>query len=124
VATKSTKDFERTELFTAFEKLEDSRSSISKLHPLVTVLSIAVAAVLCGAEGPAGIRYRAEAGRKAGQFFSDCGMASPLGTDAVEFFVHCSLLLCYSDSNSKRDCPSLGDAYGSQIKSGQVIQLG
>jgi predicted transposase YbfD/YdcC len=64
MATKSKKDFELRELFTAFEKLEDPRSSINRLHPLVSVLSIAVLAVLCGADGPTSIRYWAEARRE------------------------------------------------------------
>jgi predicted transposase YbfD/YdcC len=61
VAAKSNRDFELTELFTAFDQLEDPRSSINRLHPLSSVLSIAVLAVLCGADGPTSIRYWAEA---------------------------------------------------------------
>ena len=61
MAAKSNKDFELTELFTAFDQLEDPRSSINRLHPLSSVLSIAVLAVLCGADGPTSIRYWAEA---------------------------------------------------------------
>jgi hypothetical protein len=61
VATTRLKDFERTELFTAFEELEDHRSSINRQHPFVSVLSIAAPAVLCGADVPTSIRYWAEA---------------------------------------------------------------
>ena len=52
----SKKKIELSELFVAFEDLEDPRSSINRLHPLVSVLSIAVLAVLCGADGPTSIR--------------------------------------------------------------------
>lgn len=52
----SEKKFELSELFVAFEDIEDPRSSINRLHPLVSVLSIAVLAVLCGADGPTSIR--------------------------------------------------------------------
>jgi hypothetical protein len=52
----SKKKFELSELFIAFEDIEDPRSSINRLHPLVSVLSIAVLAVLCGADGPTSIR--------------------------------------------------------------------
>ena len=61
VAARRNSDFELTELFTAFDQLEDPGSSINRLHPLSSVLSIAVLAVLCGAEGPTSIRYWAEA---------------------------------------------------------------
>ena len=46
------KNTELSELFVAFEELEDPRSSINRLHPLTSVVSIAVLAVLCGADGP------------------------------------------------------------------------
>jgi hypothetical protein len=61
VAATSNRDFELTELFTAFDQLEDPGASINRLHPLCSVLSIAVPAVLCGADGPTSIRYWAEA---------------------------------------------------------------
>ena len=50
------KNIELSELFVAFEDLEDPRSSINRLHPLVSVPSIALLAVLCGADGPISIR--------------------------------------------------------------------
>jgi hypothetical protein len=52
----SEKKFELSELLIAFEDTEDLRSSINRLHHLVSVRSIAVLAVLCGADGPASIR--------------------------------------------------------------------
>ncbi|MFM7166645.1 MAG: ISAs1 family transposase [Planctomycetaceae bacterium] len=45
-----------SESFVAVEDLEDPRSSINRLHPPVSVLSIALLAVLCGADGPTSIR--------------------------------------------------------------------
>ncbi len=52
----SKKKFELSELFIAFEDIEDPRSSINRLHSLASVLSIAVLAVLCGTDGPTSIR--------------------------------------------------------------------
>lgn len=43
------------ELAVCFSELEDPRSTVNLRHPLVTVLSIAVMGVLCGATGPTGI---------------------------------------------------------------------
>lgn len=48
------------ELMTAFDELEDPRSSINRLHPLTTVVTIAVMGVLAGADGPTSIRRWAE----------------------------------------------------------------
>lgn len=52
----SNKHIEFSALFTAFEDLEHPCSSMNTLHPLVSVLSIAVLAVLCRADGPTSIR--------------------------------------------------------------------
>ena len=38
-----------------FEELEDPRSSVNRKHPLVSVVIIAVMAVLAGANGPTAI---------------------------------------------------------------------
>ena len=38
-----------------FEELEDPRSSVNRLHPLVSVVVIALMAVLAGADGPTAI---------------------------------------------------------------------
>ena len=38
-----------------FEELEDPRSSINRKHPLVSVVVIAIMAVLAGANGPTAI---------------------------------------------------------------------
>jgi predicted transposase YbfD/YdcC len=38
-----------------FEELEDPRSTVNRLHPLVSVVVIALMAVLAGADGPTGI---------------------------------------------------------------------
>ena len=63
--------FALAELFTAFEKLEDPRSSVNRLHPLVSGVFIAVQAVLCGADGPTTIRAWAAAGKQFLQTFLD-----------------------------------------------------
>jgi len=59
--TAKCNQIELSELFVAFEDLEDPCSSINRLHPLVSVLTIALRAVLCGADGPTSIRGRAAA---------------------------------------------------------------
>ncbi len=69
MAASKNQQFELNELFTAFEKLEDPRSSVNRLHPLVSVLSIAVLAVLCGADGPTNIRAWAVARKQFLQTF-------------------------------------------------------
>lgn len=38
-----------------FEELEDPRSTVNRRHPLVSVVVIALMAVLAGANGPTGI---------------------------------------------------------------------
>ena len=38
-----------------FEELEDPRSSVNRKHPLVSVVAIALMAVLAGANGPTAI---------------------------------------------------------------------
>ena len=38
-----------------FDALEDPRSSINKMHPLVSVVVISLMGVLAGANGPTGI---------------------------------------------------------------------
>ena len=38
-----------------FEELEDPRSTVNRQHPLVSVVVIALMAVLAGADGPTGI---------------------------------------------------------------------
>ena len=63
--------FALAELFTAIEKLEDPRSSVNRLHPHVSCVSIAVLAVLCGADGPTNIRAWAVAGKRLLQTFLD-----------------------------------------------------
>ena len=47
------KTVELSELFSSFEKLEDPRASINRVHFLISIVSIAVLAVLYGADGPA-----------------------------------------------------------------------
>src|ERR1700738_1482846 len=47
------------EVVVHFEDLEDPRSSINQLHPLVSVVVIALMAVLAGASGPTAIARRA-----------------------------------------------------------------
>ena len=74
----SKKKFELSELFIAFEDIEDPRSSINRLHPLVSVLSIAVLAVLCGADGPTSIRGWAAARQQ----FLERFLELPNGTTA------------------------------------------
>ena len=44
-----------SEVVCHFEKLEDPRSTINRLHPLPSVLTISLMAVLAGADGPTGI---------------------------------------------------------------------
>ncbi len=51
------KSIELTEIVAHFQSLEDPRSSINRRHPLVSVLVIALMAVLSGADGPTAI-YR------------------------------------------------------------------
>ena len=51
------KAIELTEIVAHFQSLEDPRSSINRRHPLVSVLVIALMAVLSGADGPTAI-YR------------------------------------------------------------------
>ena len=43
------------EIVCHFEELEDPRSTINRLHPLPSVLTIALMGVLAGAKGPTGI---------------------------------------------------------------------
>jgi hypothetical protein len=43
------------ELVTCFEDLEDPRSEVNRKHPLVSVVSISIIAVLAGADGPTSI---------------------------------------------------------------------
>ena len=43
------------ELVTCFEDLEDPRSEVNRKHPLVSVVSISIMAVLAGADGPTSI---------------------------------------------------------------------
>jgi predicted transposase YbfD/YdcC len=88
VAAKE-KKIELSELFVAFEDLEDPRSSINRLHPLVSVLSIAVLAVLCGADGPTSIRGWAAARQE----FLERFLELPNGLPSRDVFrrVLCSL---------------------------------
>ncbi|MFM7058918.1 MAG: transposase family protein [Planctomycetota bacterium] len=58
-------------MFAAFEKLEAPRSSVNRLRPLISVRSIAVLAVLCGADGPTNIRAWAVTGEQFLQQFPD-----------------------------------------------------
>jgi predicted transposase YbfD/YdcC len=53
-----------SEVVSHFETLEDPRSSINQLHPLVSVVTISLMAVLAGADGPTAIRKWAESKRK------------------------------------------------------------
>ena len=46
---------EVTEIVARFQSLEGPRSSINRRHPLVSVVVIALMAVLSGADGPAAI---------------------------------------------------------------------
>lgn len=56
---KSTR-VELSEIVCHFESLEDPRSSINRHHPLISVVVIALMAVLSGADGPTAIRKWAE----------------------------------------------------------------
>ncbi len=47
-----------------FTELEDPRSTVNRLHPLVSVVVIAVMAVLAGASGPTSIADWAELKRE------------------------------------------------------------
>ena len=58
---KASTSVDLSEMITHFETLEDPRSSINQRHPLVSVVVIAVMAVLAGADGPTAIRKWAEA---------------------------------------------------------------
>ncbi len=49
------RSIELTEIVAHFQSLEDPRSSINRRHPLVSVLVIALMAVLSGADGPTAI---------------------------------------------------------------------
>ena len=44
-----------SEIVCHFEELEDPRSTINRLHPLPSVLTISLMGVLAGADGPTGI---------------------------------------------------------------------
>ena len=55
------KRVELSEVVSHFEMLEDSRSSINRHHPLVSVVTISLMAVLSGADGPTAIRQWAKA---------------------------------------------------------------
>ena len=44
------------ELVACFEDLEDPRSQVNRKHPLVSVVTISMMAVLAGADGPTSIR--------------------------------------------------------------------
>lgn len=55
------KRVELSEVVSHFESLEDSRSPINRHHPLVSVVTISLMAVLSGADGPTSIRQWAEA---------------------------------------------------------------
>lgn len=52
------------ELVAHFDELEDPRSSINRQHPLVSVVVVALMAVLAGAEGPTAISVWAKAKRE------------------------------------------------------------
>lgn len=54
------KRVELDEVVACFESLEDPRSSINRRHPLTSVLTISLMAVLSGADGPTAIRKWAE----------------------------------------------------------------
>lgn len=56
-----TKRIDLSEIAVHFEALEDPRSSINRKHPLVSVVVIALMAVLAGADGPTGIHKWAKA---------------------------------------------------------------
>ncbi|MGL4462832.1 MAG: transposase family protein, partial [Planctomycetia bacterium] len=44
-----------SEVVSHFEELDDPRSTINRLHPLLGVLTISLMGVLAGADGPTGI---------------------------------------------------------------------
>jgi hypothetical protein len=90
VAATSNRDFELTELFTAFDQLEDPGASINRLHPLCSVLSIAVPAVLCGADGPTSIGTGLRPGRSSWNDLLNCQMVSHLEMFSGEFSVPCN----------------------------------
>ena len=54
------KRVELDEVVCCFESLEDPRSSINRRHPLTSVVTISLMAVLAGADGPTAIRRWAE----------------------------------------------------------------
>ena len=98
----SEKKFELSELLIAFEDTEDLRSSINRLHPLVSVLSIAVLAVLCGADGPTSIR--------------GCCLAAPRGTwlstDHMRHFSWNGCAACHEQRGKIRLAAWIGTAPG------------
>jgi hypothetical protein len=53
-ASKTNTEF--SELFIAFEELENRCFSITSLHPMMSVVPIAVLAVLCGTDAATSIR--------------------------------------------------------------------
>ncbi len=58
------RSIELTEIVAHFQSLEDPRSSINRRHPLVSVLVIALMAVLSGADGPTAIYRWAQSKRE------------------------------------------------------------
>jgi hypothetical protein len=55
------KTYALEEVLVHFDELEDPRSSVNRLHPLPSVVVIALLAVLSGADGPTAIHLWAEA---------------------------------------------------------------
>ncbi|MEZ6063582.1 MAG: transposase family protein [Planctomycetaceae bacterium] len=47
--------FDLSEIVCHFEALEDPRSTINRHHPLISVVTISLIAVLAGADGPTAI---------------------------------------------------------------------
>jgi hypothetical protein len=70
------------EVLRHFEQLEDPRSSINRLHPLVSVVVIALMAVLAGANGPTAIAKWAALKEN----FSSASSTCPTGFPAKDVF--------------------------------------